>query len=279
MICNPDQNGKGFARFLSVVGVCRYSNFSILHVVMPFTFAHPAIILPATYLPKRWYSLKGLVIGSMTPDFEYFIRMKVQSDYSHTVKGVFYFDLPIGLLLCFIFHCIVRNPLYESSPSILRKRMSQFESFNWVGHFKQNSAVICCSLIAGAATHIFWDGFTHATGYFVQNYPALKNSVSILSFDIPFYKILQHSSSASGLCIIVLYISKLPIEKGNKKNTRRFWPFVASIAIAITALRFLGGLNYRIYGDVFVTMISSTLLAIILASVFLCRSKHPLRPK
>jgi hypothetical protein len=42
---------------------------------MPFTFAHPAIVLPLKHLPKRWYSLTGLIIGSMTPDFEYFIRM------------------------------------------------------------------------------------------------------------------------------------------------------------------------------------------------------------
>ncbi|WCM42921.1 DUF4184 family protein [Flavobacterium sp. CBA20B-1] len=26
---------------------------------MPFTFSHPAIILPLTYLPKRWFSYWG----------------------------------------------------------------------------------------------------------------------------------------------------------------------------------------------------------------------------
>ncbi|WP_113654854.1 DUF4184 family protein, partial [Pedobacter namyangjuensis] len=30
---------------------------------MPFTFSHPAIVLPLTYLPKKWFSLTGLVIG------------------------------------------------------------------------------------------------------------------------------------------------------------------------------------------------------------------------
>ncbi|WP_262496247.1 DUF4184 family protein [Flavobacterium piscis] len=39
---------------------------------MPFTFSHPAIILPLKYLPKNWISLTGLIIGSLTPDFEYF---------------------------------------------------------------------------------------------------------------------------------------------------------------------------------------------------------------
>ncbi len=51
---------------------------------MPFTFSHPAIILPLKYLPQNWFSLTGLIIGSLTRDFEYFIRMKVRSNYSHT---------------------------------------------------------------------------------------------------------------------------------------------------------------------------------------------------
>ena len=54
---------------------------------MPFTFSHPAIVLPLKYLPKKWFSFTGLIIGSMTPDFEYFLRMKVKSDYSHTLNG------------------------------------------------------------------------------------------------------------------------------------------------------------------------------------------------
>ena len=41
---------------------------------MPFTFSHPAAVLPLRLLPRHWFSLTGLVIGSMVPDFEYFLR-------------------------------------------------------------------------------------------------------------------------------------------------------------------------------------------------------------
>lgn len=27
---------------------------------MPFTFSHPAIVLPLTFLPRQWFSLTGL---------------------------------------------------------------------------------------------------------------------------------------------------------------------------------------------------------------------------
>ncbi|WP_443147249.1 DUF4184 family protein [Pedobacter sp. GR22-6] len=32
--------------------------------------------------------------GSLTPDFEYFLRMEVQSNFSHTILGIFW--LPNG---------------------------------------------------------------------------------------------------------------------------------------------------------------------------------------
>jgi hypothetical protein len=46
---------------------------------MPFTFLHPAIVLPLTYLPRQWFSLTGLVIGSLTSDFEYVLRVNDKS--------------------------------------------------------------------------------------------------------------------------------------------------------------------------------------------------------
>ena len=91
---------------------------------MPFTFSHPAIVLPLTYLPKRLYSLTGLVIGSLTPDFEYFIRMKVQSNYSHTPAGIFWFNVPLGFLLAIIYHNLMRNCLISNLPNALEARLS-----------------------------------------------------------------------------------------------------------------------------------------------------------
>jgi hypothetical protein len=52
---------------------------------MPFTFSHPALILPLTRLPKRWVSATGLVIGSIVPDFEKFLKMNDGNTYSHTL--------------------------------------------------------------------------------------------------------------------------------------------------------------------------------------------------
>ncbi|HYM92834.1 MAG TPA: DUF4184 family protein, partial [Chitinophagaceae bacterium] len=80
---------------------------------MPFTFSHPAAVLPLNYVSKKYVSLTGLVIGSMTPDFEYFLRMRDRSYYSHTWKGVLWFDLPLAIILASIYHGMVRDVLID----------------------------------------------------------------------------------------------------------------------------------------------------------------------
>ena len=143
---------------------------------MPFTFSHPAIVLPLAYLPSRWVSLTGLVIESLTPDFEYFLRMKIQSNYSHTLGGLFWFDLPLGILLAFIFHNIVRSPLIDNLPDFLKERFLIFDRFHWNQYFKKNYLVVVISILIGAASHVLWDGFTHHGGYFVEKLPVLADA-------------------------------------------------------------------------------------------------------
>src|ERR1700693_4633907 len=122
---------------------------------MPFTFSHPAIVLPLT-LKKIRLSATGLIIGSMTPDFEYFIRMRNVSKYSHTYAGLFWFDLPLALLLCFIYHTIVRNSLFDNLPIFLKERFIIYKNFQWENYFQKNWKVVCISILIGAASHIVW---------------------------------------------------------------------------------------------------------------------------
>ena len=56
---------------------------------MPFTPAHPAIVLPL--IRSRYFSATGLIIGSLSPDFEYFFKMSVDSIYSHSKGGIILF--------------------------------------------------------------------------------------------------------------------------------------------------------------------------------------------
>jgi Domain of unknown function (DUF4184) len=239
---------------------------------MPFTFSHPAIVLPATYLPKKYYSLSGLIIGSMSPDFEYFIRMKDYSKYSHTWAGLFWFDVPLGLALLFIFHNVVRNTIIEYLPFSLNVRFSTFEKFNWNRYFQKNMIVVLISLIVGIASHLFWDSFTHDGGYFAESIPVLRDKVNILNHHLFGATLFQYISSLIGGIIMLIYIFKFPEGQNTKQeNILNFWLLVSLIMIMVLNARLYldAVLNHHRHEDIIVTMISGALIGIVSLSVLL----------
>lgn len=237
---------------------------------MPFTFSHPALVLPLRHLSPKWLSMTGLIIGSLSPDFEYFIRMKIQSEYSHTADGMLYFCLPLTLILAFLFHNIVRNSLFNNLPVFLKSRFSAYSKFKWNKYFIKHWFVVCISALIGAISHIFWDSFTHPGGYFVEKIPFLTNSIFIGGGSVPILKLLQHISSLAGVVFIFYVIYKLPQSQViNRKISISYWLVVLALTITITACRILLGLDYRLYGHVIVTIISSGLIALVITPVIL----------
>ena len=191
---------------------------------MPFTFSHPAIVLPAAYLPKKYYSLSALVMGSMAPDFEYFIRMKGFSRYSHTWTGLFWFDVPLSIVLLFIYHNLVRNTLIENLPFSFNVRLSAFRNFNWNKYFQENIVTVFISLVIGVASHLVWDDFTHNGGYFVRIIPFLSGYVDLFNHRISIADILQYGCSIIGGLVVVIALLKLPEgEKTKRDNILNFW--------------------------------------------------------
>jgi hypothetical protein len=237
---------------------------------MPFTFSHPALVLPATYLPPRYYSLTGLIIGSLTPDFEYFIRMKIQSSYGHTISGLFYFDLPLGILLAFIFHYIVRNSLFKNLPGLIQNRLSTFLDFNWNQYFLKKWFVVSISILVGAASHLLWDSFTHRSGYFVGTIPFLTARINFFGHIFPVFNILQHSSSIIGGLLLIYAFFKLPVNaKNNSLIDLKYWIIVIFITISIIAIRFVIGLDYKIIGQTIVTLISAILISLTVTPILI----------
>ena len=242
---------------------------------MPFTISHPAIVLPLAYLPRKWVSLTGLVVGSLTPDFEYFLRVKMKSIHSHTFEGLFWFDLPVGLVLAFVFHNIVRNALFDNLPDVVKSRIMVFKGFSWNTYFKKNWLVVVVSILVGASSHIFWDSFTHYHGYFVQQILALSDSIALFNLQIPIYRALQHISTLVGAVIIAISIYKLPISKDETKRVDvKFWIALVGITLAIISIKFLFGLKLKEYGDVIVTIISAGLFGLVLVPLLLYRGNN-----
>ncbi len=234
---------------------------------MPFTFSHPAAVLPFSYLPKKWVSLTALVIGSMTPDFEYFIRMKVSAKYSHGWVGMFWFDLPLALLLLWLYNTIIKDKLIDHMPAYFNKQLSAFKN-SGANHTRPAIIAIVFSAVIGIASHLLWDSFTHPMGYFVKHHHILSRKVSVANHFIQTYNILQHLSTLVGFLIILYAIAKLPVGKltSNRKGVFYYWLKITGIAATILAIRLLLGLSLKEYGDVIVTGISGMLIGLVIVS-------------
>lgn len=212
-------------------------------------------------------SLTALVIGSMTPDFEYFIRMRVASSYSHNWQGLFWYDLPLSILLMIIYNKLVKDKLIDDLPAYFNKRLSMFK--NSEAQVKHSLLVIILSLPIGIATHILWDGFTHPAGYFVNHIHKLKHRIYVDHHPIQFYNILQHLSSLLGALVILYSIAQLPAGKDTRsKNLFYYWLKIIAVMLLVLAVRFATGLSLKQYGDVIVTGISGGLTGLIVVSAF-----------
>lgn len=231
---------------------------------MPFTFCHPAIVFLFRVFPKRYFSLIGLIIGSMAPDFEYFLRMRISSTIGHSLHGMFLFDLPLGLLFAHVFFNTVSEDLIHNLPKYFRDRLLFITKFDWNESYKENRLVVMYSIVLGAATHILWDGFTHKSGYFVLQYGFLSSYINIFSCSVGVYKILQHASTLISGVFLLLLISKLkPEERLEQKNISIYWVRVIIIGFCIAFFRIILG-GFGGIGTFIVTCIAAGLYALIL---------------
>lgn len=147
---------------------------------MPFTLAHPAIVLP---LRRRlWFP--GLVAGSIAPDVGYYVPLGVDGELTHAPLGV-PVDLLLGALLL-----LVGWAAYRPLLSLLGKTASA----TWPGLWRALVA-----MTVGAATHLVWDTFTHTDGWAVQHWAALR--ISIVG-PHRLYNVIGYVSSIVGLLVL-----------------------------------------------------------------------------
>src|SRR4051812_20670876 len=87
---------------------------------MPFTFSHAAAAYP---FRRTRLVLSAVIIGSMAPDFEYFLHGRMTSRWSHNLHGAFEFSLPASLVVLAIFHWILKRPVLTLFPRALQERV------------------------------------------------------------------------------------------------------------------------------------------------------------
>lgn len=237
---------------------------------MPFTFAHPAIVLPLGRLSGQRLSLSGLVIGSMIPDFEGFLLVTDVKTYSHTWHGMFWLDLPLCLGIAFLFHVVIRDTLIDNLPVFFKKRFIGYRRLNWTRYFRQRYGWVLLSMFIGIVSHLLWDDFTHAHGFFVRHIPLLEHWYYLAGKPYPVYKLLQFGTSIVGLLLVLLGVALMPVQqKVRKESLSVYWIITFCIAFAFVAFRFILGLEITNASLLLITLISGGLLGMTVASVLI----------
>lgn len=241
---------------------------------MPLTFSHPAIILPAKYLPPKWVSMTGLIVGSVTPDFEYFVRMQEESAYTHTWAGMFWLDLPLAILITFIYHYIVRNGFVCNSPAFLRKRLSRYLNFNWGHYFKHHFLTVVICILVGIASHLFWDSFTHPNGDFVKRIFFLREYTDVAGFPVQNSRILQTISTIAGAIVVFYAIMRMPedIHYAGLASPVDYWLILTGMGVVAINVRIIMNMYDFHFGDMALSFFTGTIAGSMIAPSF---SKYP----
>lgn len=232
---------------------------------MPFTLAHPAVVI---FSKNKNFSSLGLILGSMAPDFIYFLLFNPSSDLGHTLLGFLILNLPICFLLNYLILKFIKNPFIINLPSKICNYYTYLINYDFNFKSPKDIFVFTYSCIVGMLTHIIWDAFTHKTGYFVVNINLLKESIHILGYQVPFFKLLQHGSTLLGFFVILYYFYTIRrySNKHIRSNKFQYHLTAISIQILIIILSYLIFKNFGI-GRFVVTFMNGLFLGYLTSSI------------
>jgi hypothetical protein len=235
---------------------------------MPFTFAHPAIFIPFGSKTKIRLSTTALIVGSMIPDFEFFLKMRTGENIGHHWYGVLLFDIPLAIISCYVFHNLLRNMMIDQSPPWLYRRFNIWKEFDWNNYAKKNYITVLLSIILGIMSHLFLDAFTHEDGFFVEQIIFLKSEVIFFGIRTTVYMLLQVSESLAGLYLVYRFIEYLPALKLYRSDNDNYsWLSIGGLTVAIFVLRILLLPNYLSFWDIFMALMGSLIYSLLFIGI------------
>lgn len=189
---------------------------------MPFTLAHPAVVLPL----RRRLWLPALAAGSLAPDTVYYAPIGIDGGLTHDPRG-----LPVILVLGVLLLALGRI-LVPPLLALLGRAVTFGDRPAWWR--------VAAALIAGAVTHLAWDALTHTDGAAVRHWDLFRESV-VGPHRV--YNVIGYVSSLAGVLILVWFAARRlrraePIPPVPQRNR-----VLVAAALAVIAGGVLGALD------------------------------------
>jgi hypothetical protein len=167
---------------------------------VPLTFpSHAAAVLPLKLWRPRHFDGLALVIGSTAPDLAYPFAAILWYPAVHSLPGLFWWCLPVTLLLTWV----VRRAAPRVAAHLPAGGPLRLRDYGALGRVRHRWYVTLWSALAGAASHLLWDGFTHSpqtNGFGAVVLPWLGAEAVP---GVPWFRVLQHASSVLGAAVAI----------------------------------------------------------------------------
>jgi len=144
--------------------------------------------------------LSALAIGSMTPDFPYFVGASDIRWRTHSFLSVLTFSVPVGAAVYFSFQRWLRAAWIDLLPAAFASRIPRHGT-------RASLPAILASVALGALTHVAWDSFTHEHQIGVELVTPLNLVLfELLGFPVRGFNLLQHVSTAAGALLLAWWV-------------------------------------------------------------------------
>jgi hypothetical protein len=126
-------------------------------------------------------------------------------------------------------------------------------------------------MLVGIASHLLWDGFTHAHGLFVDMIPLLQVKLTILGRTHSSFRFLQHGCTLLGGAYILYHISRLratPLPL-MPSTFFKFWTTVVVVMLLVSGARIAYLMPLHDYEIPIITTLSGILVGLMVASALM----------
>ncbi len=198
--------------------------------------------------------LSPLVVGSMAPDYAYFVFVPQPWHHvGHSLTGLLFFCIPVGLAVLYAFHRFFKRPIVQLMPRPVRARLWPHcgpYSLLPLGRL----AWIAVLIFLGGVTHVVWDSFTHDDGWVVVKFPQMRTMLNVFGHRTSVFDSLQYGCSLLGLALVAWWSwqwyrsAKVGWAPADSPFMRRARPWIVAAMIATGAVGgAVGGLIWAYY--------------------------------
>ncbi|MDH2444950.1 DUF4184 family protein [Amnibacterium sp. CER49] len=230
---------------------------------MPYTPAHAVVALLAR---RAGLPPAAVAAGAMAPDLPLFVMARRQRQ-THEAWAVLTLDPALALGLLAGWELLIRPALVALAPDAVRARLPQAAGRPALPRF---SGRLLAGLVAGTASHVVWDSFTHPGRRGTRLVPLLERSMARR----PVAAWLQEASSAVGLAVLagaaIRGRGSTPLGPAASSPlgvARRPLVLVAVLLVALSGVRSAWGSGDRVVRTLTVPLSAGTVLLAAIGAV------------